>query len=182
MKVKLFITQILIIIFILSAASVYSQVGKSVSPIKLKNVQDNETTIPNIGKKVVVIFYLDPDVQEVNDPLSDVLDKEQFPVDKFSAIGIVNCKDTWLPNAGIRAKAKSKQEHFPKSIILLDEENSLANAWKLKNCDDRLIVLIIGTDSKVKYLKALSSIEESKAYIPEFIKSIKDEIAINNSR
>ncbi|MGE5412127.1 MAG: YtfJ family protein, partial [Clostridiales bacterium] len=145
------------------------------------DVNNSETSIPFLGEKVVVIFYVDPDVQDLTNPLSDALDAEKFPLDKFAVIGIANCKDTWLPNAVIRMKARHKQERYPRSLILLDYEHILSQQWNLGECNNKLLAIVIGKDLKIKYLRRLSSIDESRQSIPDFLETIKKELKLIHS-
>src|SRR6266498_3634082 len=94
--------------------------GKSVSSLQLVDPNDQAKAIPFIGEKVVVLFYTDPDEKDVNDPLSEALKAKNYPKDKYAGIGIANCKDTWIPDAAIRMKARQKEKQFPGSIVLLD--------------------------------------------------------------
>ena len=48
--------------------------------------------------KVHVLFYVDPDEKDTNNPASEALDKEKFPPDKFQSIGMINMAATWMPN------------------------------------------------------------------------------------
>ncbi|MGE5410448.1 MAG: YtfJ family protein [Clostridiales bacterium] len=154
----------------------YSQTGSIITTVKLSDVRNSETSIPFLGEKVVVIFYVDPDVQDLTNPLSEALEAEKFPLDKFAIIGIANCKDTWLPNAAIRIKARHKQERYPRSLILLDYERTLSQQWNLGECNNKLLSIIIGKDLKIKYLRRLSSIDESMQSIPDFLEVIKKEL------
>jgi hypothetical protein len=152
-------------------------VGKSVSTMQLIDPNDKPKNIPFIGEKVVMILYTDPDVKDVNDPLSNAVKAKNYSKDSYLGVGIANCKDTWIPNAGIRFKARQKEQQFPGSVILLDEKLLLAKTWVLGNCNESGVVIVIGKDSKVKYLKTVKSAEESKSIIPVVTKIIEDELA-----
>jgi uncharacterized protein len=154
-----------------------AQIGRAVTTVKLIDPNDKPKSIPYVGERVIALFYTDPDVKDVNDPLSDAIKAKNFPKDKYAGIGIANCKDTWLPNAGIRMKARQKEEQFPGSIIMLDENHTLSTAWALGSSDDAAVVVIIGKDSKIKYVKSIKNQDESKAMIAAVLKIIQDEIA-----
>lgn len=153
-----------------------AQTYSTVSTVRLVNVKNTDTDIPFLGEKVVIIFYVDPDVQRLTDPLSDALEEEKFPLDKTAFIGIANCKDTWIPNALIRMRARKQQERFPQSLILLDYDHQLAKAWDLGDCNNKVVTLIIGKDLKIKYLKVLKSSDESKLSVPAFLDAIRSEL------
>lgn len=170
--------RIISISFFLSAFlfATQAQVGKLVPNVKLVDVNDVVKSIPCLGNKVFTLFYIDPDVQDATDPLSDTLDAKKYPKDKFGAIGAVNCKDTWFPNGTILYKARQKQEKFPESLILLDNSYILRNAWGLSDCNDIAMVVVVGKDSKIKYAKAVKSQEECKGIISATIKIIEEEL------
>jgi predicted transcriptional regulator len=132
--------------------------------------------IPYLGEKVLTLFYIDPDVSNINEPLFNALKEKNFSALKFCTIGVVNCKDTWIPNSIIRTKAHQKQELNPKTVILPNKNNSLARGWGLGNCDNRTVVIVVGKDSKIKFSQSIKSREESKNIIPLVLKTIEDYI------
>jgi hypothetical protein len=154
-----------------------SLIGKNVSTIQLIDPNDKPKNIPSIGEKVLMILYTDPDVKDVNDLLSNAVKAKNYPKENYIGIGIANCKDTWIPNAGIRFKARQKEQQFPGSVILLDEKLQLPKAWALGDCNESGVVILIGKDGRVKYLKVVKTPEESKAIIPLVTKIIEEELA-----
>lgn len=151
-------------------------IGKNVTTLQLIDPNDKLKFIPSIGEKVVMIVYTDPDVKDVNDPVSNAIKAKNYAKDKYIGVGIANCKDTWIPNAGIRYKARQKEQQFPGSVILLDEKLLLSKTWNLGDCNNSGVIIIIGKDSKVKYLKNVKTQDESKAIIYVVTKIIEEEI------
>lgn len=149
-----------------------SLVGKKVGTIEIIDPENEPAKIPYIGEKVVMILYTDPDEKDVNDPLSNAVKTKQYPEKTYQGIGIANCKDTWIPDAAIRVKARQKQEQFPGSVILLDEERELKKSWGLDDCNNKGVVIVIGKDGIVKYIHHVGSQEESKRITPEVLKVI----------
>jgi len=166
------------ITFFLSAflITVQAQVGKSVPNVKLTDVNNVVKNIPYLGNKVFILFYVDPDVKDVVDPLSDAIDAKNYPKDKFGAVGAANCKDTWFPNGTILFKARQKQDKFPKSLILIDKNYILRNTWGFGDCNDIAMVIVVGKDSKIKYAKAVKSQDECKGIITAVLKIIEEEL------
>lgn len=175
---KSLIAALVFIVAISAGIKLYAAyVGQAVNSLQLIDVYDNPKAMPYIGQKVISIMYTDPDVKDVNDPLSNAMDAKKYDKTKLCAMGIANCKDTWIPNAGIRMKAKQKQNQFPESVILLDENKTLSGAWQLGNCDETGVVIIIGKDKKIKYIKYVKNKNESQAIINEVLSIIDAEIA-----
>ncbi len=175
---KLSIASLALVVAISAGIKLYAAyVGQAVTGLQIIDVYDNPKVMPYFGQKVISIMYTDPDVKDVNDPLSDAMDAKKYDKTKLCAMGIANCKDTWIPNAGIRMKAKQKQNQFPDSVILLDENKTLSGAWQLGNCDGAGVVIIIGKDKKIKYIKYVKSKDESRAIIGEVLPILDAEIA-----
>jgi hypothetical protein len=150
--------------------------GKSVPNVELTDPNDEPKKLPFFGEKVIMVLYTDPDVKDVNDPLSNAIKAKGFDTAKYQGIGVANCKDTWIPNAGIRMKARQKEKDFPGSIVMLDPAYTLKKAWGLGDCDEIGVVLVIGKDKVVKYAKNIKSQDESKAIIDEVAKVIEGEL------
>lgn len=154
-----------------------AKVGKSVTAVRILDSNGTPKNIPFIGSKVVTIFYTDPDVKDVNDPLSDALKAKNFSKDQYAGIGIANCKDTWLPNSAIKMKAREKEKQFPGSVVMIDESNVVSIAWGLGVCDGAGVVVVVGKDSKIKFVKTIKSQNDSRAAIQTVLKIIQDEMA-----
>jgi len=138
--------------------------GSTVNSVQIKDADNNPSWIPAIGQKVVSIFYTDPDVADQNDPFADLLKAQNFDESKYKGVGIANLDDTWKPNALIRVIIRRKIAKY-KATILTDVDKSLQKAWGLGNCDDKSVVIIIGKDKKVYYMKkgAMNEAEKQKA-------------------
>lgn len=174
-----------VIVFLVAAcflikldALAQNPVGKIVGTLKLMDPNNNPKDIPFVGEKVIMILYTDPDVKDVNDPLSDAVKAKNFPKDKYAGIGVANCKDTWIPNAGIRMKSRQKEKQFPGSTIMLDTDRILPKTWGLADCNEAGVLVIVGKDKKIKYVKYIKNQDESKAAIQEVMKIITQELAL----
>lgn len=153
-------------------------VGKKLGNVKLKDTESKEMELPFFGQKVIAIFYNDPDVKDVNDPLTEAIRSHHYPLEKYAGIGVANCDDTWLPNAAIKYAAKQKKAKYPNSLILLDESKILSTAWEIKDTNEKGVVVIIGKDQKVKFYKSVKNHEESKAIINSVIAVLEAEMKI----
>jgi predicted transcriptional regulator len=150
---------------------------KAITAINLTDPNDNPKDVPWVGEKVLMLLYTDPDVKDVNDNLSNAVKAKNFPSDQYSGIGIANCKETWIPNAGIRMKSRQKEKQFPGSVILLDKDRILQKTLDLGDCNEAGVIIIIGKDKLIKYTKYVKTPEESKAIIPTVIQIITTELA-----
>lgn len=139
-------------------------VGSKVSNVSIADANDSPATIPNLGRKVLAIFYTDPDVSDQNDPFADLLKAANLPDDRYQGIGIANLAEAPLkPNALIRAIIRKKIEKY-NSTILTDSNRVLATSWGLGSGNELSIVLVLDKSGTIRYLKrgALSESERAQ--------------------
>lgn len=125
------------------------EVGEAVDDVTLSDAWSRTAALPDFGKKVLVVFYTDADVADMNDPLADAMMKRQFSRERLRSFGVVNLRDSFMPNFLIRAVVKGKVEKYA-TTILTDETLALPKAWRLGACADTSVVIVVGADAKVK--------------------------------
>lgn len=150
--------------------------GKTMTALQISDPNNQPKAIPYVGEKVLLIQYTDPDVKDVNDKLSEAVKAKKFSDKVYQGIGIANCKDTWIPNAGIRMKARQKEKQFPGSVIMLDENHVVSNALQLGDCNGKGVLLIVGKDKVIKYMKMISTEAESESVTADVVKLLEAEI------
>lgn len=165
---------IILSIILLSQLCCYAQVGEKISNVTLEDTKGNNVELPFIGEKVAIVYYIDPDVEEVNVPLSDALEENGPNMGNFGVIAIINCKDTWYPNAAIKTAVKREKKKHPEANIYLDRNKTLKNAWDIGDCNNAMIIYILGKDAKVLYAKTVKTEEESKAIVDKVINTVKE--------
>jgi hypothetical protein len=126
-----------------------ANVGEILEPVKLADVDGEQTDIPDFGKKVLVIFYNDADRADLNDPLADAIKAADFDPESHRGIGIANLKDSKAPNFIIRGVIRGKIEKY-ESTILTDPDLRLPKAWDLGDCNNDSIVMLVGKDRKLE--------------------------------
>lgn len=124
--------------------------GDTVNSIKVKDSKDKDADIPDLGSKIMAVFYTDPDVKNLNEPFREMLKAANLDRSKFRGLGVVNMKDTWLANGIIRSVVRGKEKKFD-SLILTDPDHLLKKAWNLGDCDGKDLVIILDKDRKVQY-------------------------------
>ncbi|MEI7422581.1 MAG: YtfJ family protein [Prolixibacteraceae bacterium] len=150
--------------------------GKTMTALQISDPNNQPKAIPFVGEKVLLIQYTDPDVKDVNDKLSEAVKAKKFSDKAYQGIGIANCKDTWIPNAGIRMKARQKEKQFPGSVIMLDENRVVPTALGLGDCNGMGVLLIVGKDKVIKYMKKITTEAESESVTAEVVKLLEAEI------
>lgn len=168
---------ILAVIIAGSAISMAAAIGQPVSTVQIMDAYKKPVSIPNLGAKVVAVFYNDYEGADINDPCCDVLKNANLDGKTFYSCGIANLKDNpmWLADGIVRMVVKKKVEKY-KSDIFLDKNHAVKNAWGLGNCDNGSVVVIIGKDRKIKYVKKVTSRAESTAIAPAVLAMIKAEM------
>lgn len=166
----------LILLWITGLIVVQAQVGRVLSSVKLMDVNNHSSVIPYLGKKVFTLLYIDPDVYDLNDPLSKALKAKRFSKEKYGAVGVVNATDTWIPMSAIQGRLRQKMGSRSGSVILFDKDKTLSKTWALGKCNDAAVIMVVGKDSKVKYQKTIKTQEECKAVAASVLKIIEQEI------
>jgi predicted transcriptional regulator len=122
------------------------KVGDNAAGFKLKDPAGVEYSLdsPQYKGKVVVVFYADPGSKDLNNELQNALKaaREAGKIDKavYEGLGVVNVKDSIVPNFVLRSIIKSKQEET-KATILIDPDYSLLNLWGLTKKTSNIILL-----------------------------------------
>ncbi len=157
-----------------SAALYALSVNQSLSNLSIKDANDQPASIPDFGAKVLTIFYNDAEASDLSDPMSDALKAKNYPETKTRGIGIANLKDSVAPNWLIRKIVKSKIAKY-NSTILTDSDLTVARSWGLGDCNNKSICIVIGKDSKVKYMKFMDKYHPaSQADIDQVVKVVGD--------
>lgn len=144
---KTFLAVLLVLLWTVASASAAEiKVGDSAAGFKLKDPKGVEYSLDSTQYqgKVVVIFYADPGSKDLNNELQNALKaaRESGKIDKknYEGLGIVNVKDSILPNFVLRSIIKSKQEET-KAVILIDPEYIVLNQWGLTRKTSNIILL-----------------------------------------
>ncbi len=129
-----------------------AEVGRELPDLTLKDGNGEVSTIPDFGEKVLTFVYADMQGADMNDPVADALKASGIDADKVTGIGLANLKDTWVPNAVSRMVIRRKAEKYD-TIILTDEDGTVASRWELGDCNDESVFIVLGKDRLVKYVK-----------------------------
>jgi YtfJ family uncharacterized protein len=100
--------------------------------------------------KVYVIFYVDPDEKDLNEPFTDALKAAKFDRSRYGSVAVINLDATWMPNFALEAALKKKQEKFPDTIYVKDEEKKGVKVWEV--ADDDSDIIVIDRDGTVLYV------------------------------
>lgn len=144
---KTFLTVLLILLWTVSnVVAADLKVGDSAVGFKLNDPKGVEYSLdsPQYQGMVVVIFYADPGSKDLNNDLQFALtaarEAGRITKKKYQGLGIVNVKDSIVPNFVLRSIIKTKQEET-KSVILIDPDYIVLNLWGLTKKTSNVIML-----------------------------------------
>ena len=144
-------------------------VGQELSNPQIRDANDNPATIPDFGTHVIALTYANKKAGDFGDPMNDAMKARKYSKDVYRGMGVVNMKDSsGYPDWVIRKAVKSKIEKY-KSTILTDPDLTLAKDWNLGNCKDKSVLIVIGKDKKIKYLRYTDT---SNPWTPAEISSV----------
>lgn len=142
-----------VLIGTLGVARAEIQVGVTIENITIQDANKQPAQIPNLGKKVLLLLYTDPDVADQNDPFGDQAKAQNLDQTYFQSVGIANLEDAPAkPNWLIRVIMRGKIKKYDVTI-LADPDRSMAKAWDLGDCNNKSVVLVVGKDKKLKYFR-----------------------------
>ena len=126
-----------------------------------------------IKGKLFVLFYVDPDEQDMNEAAAEAIQNEAFPDATFGSIAVVNTAATWKPDWIIGKILDSKQKKYPRTVYVLDRASVLVKEWGLK--DDSYAVLVFDPEGRLRFL---GDGRLSDARIKELIATIKTHLPV----
>jgi predicted transcriptional regulator len=148
--------------------------GSSVKPVTVSDA-DKKAKAFQLGSKPTVFYYIDPDAASVNDPIADAMKSKNIPKATLPQVAVVNAKDTWIPTATLRSGVR-KNTKPDGAQILIDEENTVAKAWGLGDCNNTCVLMIVGKDSMVKFVRYIKSKDDSRKAMEPFFAALNAEL------
>lgn len=142
---------------------------RKVENLPLIDMEKNPTLLPFFGEKNLMIFYVDPDARTQNEEFTEELEEtHRADSPEIFGFGIINAKDTAIPNSLIRLFAR-KRTAKNKALVLLDDDRRLSTQWKLGDCNDKFVLLFVNKAGELVFMRKG---ELSKKDQQEFLKVI----------
>lgn len=128
--------------------------GDTVTTIVLEyadgqKVEGGPFSTDSMKGKLAVLFYVDPDEKDTNEPFAEALRQKNFSLDKYSSFAVINMAATWLPNFAIASSLKEKQKKYPRTVYAMDMKKKFVKEWGLG--DDASVIVIMDKAGKVLY-------------------------------
>ncbi|MFI3269368.1 MAG: hypothetical protein SNG14_01735 [Rikenellaceae bacterium] len=150
------------------------EVIRKVENVVVKNLEGNAAKIPHWGEKNLMIFYIDPDRAGQNQEFTYELERsKRAEGENLVGMGIMNLKDApFIPN-GLARRMALKRTEKNGATVLSDEGNILSNEWKLGNCNNMFVVLMINRAGEIVFIKKGELSETDKEEFYEVIDLMK---------
>lgn len=138
---------------VLSAGSLAAQqTPRTVTDVRLLDLDGNPANLPYFGQKHLMIFYVDPDRHKQNEAFTVELEQtHRADSDDIYGFGVMNLKDApMVPNGMARSMAKKRTEKNG-ATVLADQDRSLATAWGLGDCNNQFVLLFVTREGELVY-------------------------------
>lgn len=171
MKAKFFMVMSLLA---LCSTGVFAQddpkLPKKIQNVKALNLQDELVSIPNFGKKNLIIFYMDPDRFLQNDAFTKEFEaQDRGKGENLFSFGIVNKFDSSIPMKWIRSNAIKRTANNG-GTALIDKDGDVQKKWGLGDCNNMFVLLVVSKEGELVYCKKG---ELSRKDIDDFYKFIE---------
>lgn len=133
-----------------------------VENIELKKLTGESCKLPSWGEKHILIFYVDPDRHKQNEAFTYELEENgRASSPKIESFGVLNLKDTKLPNGIIRSMA-IKRTAKNGALVLSDENRTLSSSWNLGDCNNKFVLIFISKDGELLFVRKGELTEQDK--------------------
>ncbi len=144
-----------------------AEMGQKVNNIALTNPSDMAENLPCFGEKILTIFYIDLRARDFLNNLQNTMKNIGFDHSKEQPIAIVNFNEIWwIPDFVIKKIMKREQKKNPHVKIFLDYTETLKDQWNLGDCKEKVVVIVVGKDQKIKFITKVASLDQGDALIP----------------
>lgn len=130
------------------------QPHRAVANPEIIDLKNDPAKLPYWGEKNLLIFYVDPDSYisgGMNKEFTDNMESSKRAAgDNIYGFGIINLKDSWLPNGIVRKVAASRTKKN-NALIMADKNLSIATQWGLGDCNNQFVMIIISKEGKLVY-------------------------------
>lgn len=94
-----------------------------------------------LTNKVHALFYVDPDVKDLNQHVVEAIEKQKFASESFQSIVVINLAATWKPNWIISAILRRTQKKYPRAVYIRDYTKVLVKQWGVADQNYDIILL-----------------------------------------
>ena len=167
--------QILFAAFILMPIPILSQpsLPYKVEDIVLYDLHGNRVKLPYLGQKSLFIFYIDPDTGlsgNRNLKHADIIEQSGVLNNpKIFGFGILNLKDTFLPDKLIRSMARRRTAKN-RGYVLIDPDYTLSDAWQIGDCNGKFCIMMVNAQGELVLVQKEEMSNQGLAELLDFVK------------
>lgn len=172
MKLKL---SAILIAFLFSAMPLAAQqLPRKVNNVELLDLDGKPVRLPYFGEKNLMIFYVDPDRHKQNQDFTEEMERNhRAEGENLYGFGVMNLKDApMVPNGMARSMAK-KRTAGNGALVLADQERVLAESWKLGDCNNQFVLMLVSKEGELVFLRKGILSDEDKAAFYEALEQYK---------
>ena len=144
-----------------------------VKDVTLSDLYGNSVSLPYFGKRVLFIFYIDPDTAlsgNKNIAHSEVIESSGvLSCDNIFGFGVLNLSDTLLPDRLIRSLTRRRTARN-QGYVLVDRNHTLANSWQLGDCNGKFCFMVVDTNGNMTYLEKNELADLGLCELLEFVR------------
>ncbi len=146
------------------------KMSRKVENVTIKDLKGDPTTLPMLGEKHLLIFYVDPDHPSQNNDFTYWLeDNDPFGELDLLGFGVMNLKDApFVPNV-IARKLAARRTAKNKELVLSDEGRIISEAWGLGNCNNLFTILVVTRDCELVYMTQGELTEQEQREFVDFV-------------
>lgn len=154
--------------------TVWAQVGQKVCPVTIYDAYNKPLSLPSLGEKHLLLFYVDPDHPSQNKEFRNYFKKHPFTNENIDSYGIVNLKDApLLANSLLRFMIR-KEIAGTQAYVYNDPDRTLSRAWKLGDVNNKFVVLWINKEQVIEFFKAGQLTPEEVEQVHSLIRKYRD--------
>ena len=165
MKLKTFLlVAVATLIFAIDANA--QRLPRPVRNVEVQTLDAAKARLPWWGEKNLMIFYVDPDVPKQNHEFITWMEEsKRLAGPNIEGFGIINLKDTAYPSSVVRQIADARTAKNG-ATILCDPDHWLTSAWRLGDCNDCFVIMLVNKEGQLVYIhKGVMSKEEQEKFI-----------------
>lgn len=103
-------------------------------------VDDSAWSSSELVGKVWVVVHADPDESELNNAATEALKAKDYDLDYYGSVALINMAATWKPNFAINLILTGKQEDYPSTVYVRDNDNKVGKVWGLADDSNNICV------------------------------------------
>ena len=138
--------------FLFGISAEAQSLPRPVRNVEVQTLQGETARLPWWKEKNLLIFYVDPEVPKQNDEFITFIEStKRLQSPHMEGFGIVNLKDAWYPNSLVCQIADARTAKNG-ATILCDPDHWVTNAWRLGDCDNYFVIMLVSKEGQLEYV------------------------------